>query len=245
MARLTYGVVAGALASLVAGFFVKTSTLPLVLSIGLSAVATLLILIGWGRRLRLESEGAERDAPEVEEIDFIELGAAEEEPRPRARRSRAPRTTRAPRPRAAEPRTTALDAVAADEEDLFADEEPPPPPARPRRAPRRPRTAAPEIEPSVDEPMELPDDTELTFELPEVTAAPRARRAAAPAPEPPAVRPAPKPKGSRKVVVVPGRGRYHTHDCRFAARGDAIELTMATARRRGYEACSVCAPDDL
>jgi hypothetical protein len=54
---------------------------------------------------------------------------------------------------------------------------------------------------------------------------------------------APRPRSRDRVVIVPGRGRYHRSSCRFAKRNDAREVTVATARRRGYEACSVCSPD--
>jgi hypothetical protein len=52
------------------------------------------------------------------------------------------------------------------------------------------------------------------------------------------------PKRANRVMIVPGRGRYHRSSCRFARRSDAKEVTVATARRRGYDPCSVCAPDD-
>lgn len=52
---------------------------------------------------------------------------------------------------------------------------------------------------------------------------------------------------SGKVFAVEGRDRYHAADCRFVRDKDASELeeiTPATAKRRGYEPCSVCSPDD-
>jgi outer membrane biosynthesis protein TonB len=60
--------------------------------------------------------------------------------------------------------------------------------------------------------------------------------------------PAGKPKSTRstskKVIVVPGRDRYHTAGCRFVkGKDDTEEIAAATAKRRGYEACSVCGPD--
>jgi len=49
---------------------------------------------------------------------------------------------------------------------------------------------------------------------------------------------------SKKVVVVPGRDRYHTAGCRFVkGKDDTEEIAAATAKRRGYEPCSVCSPD--
>jgi uncharacterized protein (TIGR02300 family) len=50
--------------------------------------------------------------------------------------------------------------------------------------------------------------------------------------------------GAGKVIVVPGRDRYHAAGCRFVqGKGDAEEVTKTTAKRRGYEPCSVCSPD--
>jgi hypothetical protein len=46
-----------------------------------------------------------------------------------------------------------------------------------------------------------------------------------------------------KVLVVAGRDRYHAPGCRFVTGKDAEEITKAAAKRRGYEACSVCNPD--
>jgi hypothetical protein len=226
MAKLTYGIVLAALAALVSGFFVKTSTLPLIASIGLSAVATLLILIGWGRRLRLESE-AEVAGPvpqpevEIEDIDFIELGIGDDDT---------------------------------------------PPPRRGRRARVRAGQAA-AVPTSVEEDeLMLPEDAELTFELPEISEEPEPARTRKgledldrvpsnakrrPAAAKPAAKPKAKPKAkpgaspkSNRVVIVPGRGRYHRSSCRFARRREAKEVTVATARRRGYEPCSVCDPDE-
>ena len=248
MARLTYGIVAAALAALIAGFFVKTSTLPLILSIGFSAGATVLILIGWGRRLRLEQEhGAPQAEPEpqVEELDFIDIGVEEAEDAEYRRpvRSRPVRSGPRARPR---PPKIAADAVVEAPELAYER------PARGRTRRRPPKIAT-------DVVVELPEDAELTYELPaledEPPPPPRRRAASKPAakPKPQPVAPTPAPPAPRRkaaanrsarVVVVPGRGRYHTHACRFAARGDTVEMTVATARRRGYEACSVCSPDD-
>jgi hypothetical protein len=203
LARLTYGIVVAALAALVSGFFVKTSTLPLIASIGLSALATAMILVGWGRRLRLEQE---RGGPLPE--------------RTRRRRGAEP----APPP---EPQVEDIETVPDDDDAPYR------PPRE--RAPRRPRRTA-------DAVVELPADAELTYELPAAEEPPPRTRAR---PEPARPRPAPvQRRAQTRVVVIPGRGRYHTHSCRFARRDDAVEMTVATARRRGYEACSVCAPDD-
>ena len=50
-------------------------------------------------------------------------------------------------------------------------------------------------------------------------------------------------RSTGKVLVVAGRDRYHAAGCRFVAGKDAEEITKAAAKRRGYEACSVCSPD--
>lgn len=48
---------------------------------------------------------------------------------------------------------------------------------------------------------------------------------------------------SSKVIVVPGRDRYHTASCRFIQGKDGTEqISAATAKRRGYQACSACKP---
>src|SRR5688500_12807641 len=70
MAKVVYGVVAGALVTLVAGFFVRTSAIPLLVSIGLSVAAAVLVTAGWARRIRLEDELLEGGEPEVEDLDY-------------------------------------------------------------------------------------------------------------------------------------------------------------------------------
>jgi hypothetical protein len=48
---------------------------------------------------------------------------------------------------------------------------------------------------------------------------------------------------SSKVIVVPGRDRYHASSCRFIqGKDDVEEVTPATAKRRGYQPCSACKP---
>lgn len=70
-------------------------------------------------------------------------------------------------------------------------------------------------------------------------------------PKPKATKSKPKTKTkttsrAARVIVVPGRDRYHSSGCRFVKgkSGDEIErITEATAKRRGFEPCSVCSPD--
>jgi hypothetical protein len=50
-------------------------------------------------------------------------------------------------------------------------------------------------------------------------------------------------RGSRRVVVLPGRSRYHMPDCRFAQGKGAEEIAESTARRRHFQACSACLRD--
>ena len=45
-----------------------------------------------------------------------------------------------------------------------------------------------------------------------------------------------------KVVVFDGRDKYHRPECRFAKGRGAEKVTKATARRWGYEPCSICQP---
>lgn len=85
-----------------------------------------------------------------------------------------------------------------------------------------------------------------------------ARAAAAAKPRPAPATPAPAPRrseqpdtaamaavdddGSRQVVAVPARKRYHRPDCRFSAAKGAHTVSLAAAKRRGYDACGVCKP---
>lgn len=50
-------------------------------------------------------------------------------------------------------------------------------------------------------------------------------------------------RGSRRVVVLPGRSRYHMPDCRFAQGKGAEEIAESTARRRHFQPCSACLRD--
>jgi hypothetical protein len=65
--------------------------------------------------------------------------------------------------------------------------------------------------------------------------APRSRPA-----RPPRTRASGAAAGSRRVVVLPGRTRYHAPNCRFARGKGAEEISESTARRRHFQPCSVC-----
>jgi hypothetical protein len=183
VARLIYIVLACALAALVAGFVVRTSNVPLLVSCGFSAVSLVLMFRGWSKRLR-ETGGVfaeDEEQQELEELptDDTEVAFVEVD---------APEAT-----------TTAVL-------------------AKPKRKRKRPEPAP-----------------EISIEMPE----------AEPEPEPaPVVR---KPKAAPRaravtahVFVIPGRSRYHAAGCRFVKGDDIREVTEATAKRRGYVACSVC-----
>ena len=173
MARLTYATLALALASLVSGFFVRTTAVPLFASIGLSALVLLLILRGWARRIRQEPDFTDEPEP-VEDLDDLDLD----------------------------------DIVLVDPDDVS--EELPSIKPKAVREPRVPR-----------EPKESREPRER----------PRTERA-------PAKR-GPRAAGGR-VVVLPGRTRYHIPGCRFAHGKGAEEISEAAARRRRFQPCSVC-----
>lgn len=238
MARLTYGSVVAALVALVAGFFVRTSNVPLLVSIGFSALSTVLILGGWGRRLRKEREGEVAPSPE---IDFIDVGTSDEPDtgvRARLATRRAERALRA--------HTDELPVVEEEEEEEERVRKPRKPRAKPRAKRRaRPEPAAPVSYVDLEADLEdLPDPADIVApSRPKV--APKAK--AKPKPKTKA-KPKPKPKSpsggtANEVIIVPGRGRYHRPGCRFADVPIAKPMPVATARRRGYVACSVCTPD--
>jgi hypothetical protein len=91
------------------------------------------------------------------------------------------------------------------------------------------------------------DAAEVSGEQPAV-AAKAARRTTPRAPRQPRARPRPvrtpparTTRGrTRRVVVLPGRTRYHIPGCRFAHGKGAEEISEATARRRRFQPCSVC-----
>ncbi|MBW3594941.1 MAG: hypothetical protein KY391_05130 [Actinobacteria bacterium] len=45
-----------------------------------------------------------------------------------------------------------------------------------------------------------------------------------------------------EVVAVPTRQRYHKPDCRYARVKEAEAMSATAARRRGYDACTICKP---
>lgn len=192
MARLTYAALALAAASLVAGFFVRTTAIPLFASIGLSALVLILIMRGWAKRMRQsEAEGgAEAEDVDARDIVVVDPEADDEEP--------AAATTRLPRAR----RSRRADPDDEDLEPADDDDEPRPEPAPELKKDRRRR------------PAERPGSTE-------------------------AAKPT-RPAGGGRVVVLPGRSRYHVSSCRFARGKGAEEISEATARRRRYRPCSVC-----
>lgn len=79
MARVTYAALGLAFAALVGGFFVRGSSIPLIASIALSAVVSVLILFGWTRKMRREGLGLEMEEAEVGEIEEISLVEFDEE----------------------------------------------------------------------------------------------------------------------------------------------------------------------
>lgn len=170
MARLTYGVLAAALATLVAGFFVRTSTLPLIASIACSAVVSILILYGVQRRLRQSVDDDEQDA-DVTDFEFIEFEDDE-----------APDMT-------IDVRGSVRGSV---------------------RGPVRGSRAKAKDEPSA---------ADVTV-----------------------VAPRTKTNSKQKVLVIPGRSKYHRDGCRFAKGDDLREVSKSLAEDRGYEPCGTCKP---
>ena len=79
MARVTYAALGLAFAALVSGFFIRDSSIPLIASIALSAVVSVLILVGWTRKMRREGLGLEPEEVEVGEIEDIALVEFDEE----------------------------------------------------------------------------------------------------------------------------------------------------------------------
>lgn len=267
MARLIYAFLALSLGTLVAGFLIRDSSIPLLVSIGLSALVLLLILVGTSRRLRrsqaLEDEQEELASLEIVEIDEPDVaeatdtaGATAATPRPRRKPSARRRSIAAD--------TEAMDALEAgvEPEETEVTEVVEPRPLRKVAKPRPPRRKAGTIVEPDSPPEYVMDDTvaeetvadaepPLTIEMPPPRKAARPRRRAAAEPaesttrgsaiaEPTAA--IERPVLAPKVWVIPGRSRYHTQDCRFA-KGDTLrEVTETTAIRRGYVACNVCKP---
>lgn len=202
LARVTYGLVALALATLIAGFFTSESNVLLYISIGLSLAAIVLVLVGAARRAR-EVPAADLAAEafgDEEEYEYVDEEEGEEIP---------------------EDVLSAFDEFDEDEEE-FEDEE---------------EEFEEELEP--DEEFEE-EEFEEEFEEEEDEPEPAPRRRAA------ATKTKSKSRSRPKVLVLEGRDRFHSSDCRFVRDKDDDELeeiTKATAKRRGYEPCSVCSPD--
>jgi hypothetical protein len=240
VARITYGVLALAFATLVSGFFFRHSSLPLLISIGLSGVVFVLILAGWSRRLR--QAGAPGLAPNGDEeedlgggIVVVDLDATGEITKVAPPAARAASRTakggaaktavieRKPARKAA-PRKAVTPKVSAKKTT--------------RKAPVR------EVREEHLEFMPVSTDDETATAV--VPPPPPAKRKPANAKgssksKTPARKSKPKSKpAERRVVVIPGRDRYHVAGCRFARAPGAQRIAESTAKRRGYTACSVC-----
>lgn len=202
LARITYGVVAVAFATLIAGFFQRSSNALLYVSIVLSVLAIVLVLIGAARRAR-EVPVAEPAGPSMAE-----------EP--------ASRTMEEPDAAGV---LSSLDLDEDDDEDELEEVAAPRARSTPtRRAPAsRSRTRA-ASRPAASRGTSRSTTSRSTTAR--STAASRSSRSPA------------------KVLVVPGRDRYHATGCRFIVdKADVEEISSATAKRRGYQRCSVCKPD--
>ena len=71
----------------------------------------------------------------------------------------------------------------------------------------------------------------------------KATAAVVPVEPEPVAAPAKSTRRSGRVVVIPDRGRFHTHDCRFVRGVEGTEeLTRTQATKQGYQACGVCKP---
>jgi len=215
VARVTYAALGLAFAALVGGFFVRNSSIPLIASIALSAVVSVLILFGWTRKMRREGLGFEMDEAEVGEIEeislveFVEEGKIEGE-EVVAGTKRGRRLGKVLRGISRRP--------AADDTIIEA-----------------PVVEAPIVEPK---PVRTPRSKAAA------KPAPRPKALAKQNPKPSAVRPkagaAAGSRARRKVFVIPGRERYHGADCRYAQGDDLREVSEDLARRRGYTACGLC-----
>jgi hypothetical protein len=48
--------------------------------------------------------------------------------------------------------------------------------------------------------------------------------------------------GDPDVVAIPARRRYHRPECRYSKAAGAQRMPLSSARRRQFNACSVCKP---
>jgi hypothetical protein len=225
VARLTYAVLAFALGTLVTGFVVRSSSVPLLVSIGFSAIVIVLLLLGWSRRLRasgafgVEAE-SDLDDLQIVEVDDVTQIAATVPSGPSA----GPSAGRAAS--AGGPATTQMPVVLIEPDDA---EEAAGEPGDDDASFRRREPAASKKSPAKRTPAAAAKAA--------ARKAPAGRAKAKAKPKATA-----KPKPSPKVFVIPGRERFHARGCRFAKGDDVREVTEAIARRRGYVPCSVCKP---
>lgn len=97
MARLIYAVTALAFAALVSGFFINSSSLPLIVSIALSAVVMVLILFGWSRKVRRNIDALldpDQQEPAVDVVEVEEEELDDGVPRPTKPTAAGKRTPR-------------------------------------------------------------------------------------------------------------------------------------------------------
>lgn len=153
MARLTYGFLAAAAVALISGFFIRGTSLPLLISIALSVACAALILYGNSRRLR--DDDVEPDES-LEEIEIAE---------PPAKRTRSKR---------AADETIALDTI---DDSVFAPE---PPKRKPKAKPKaaKPKAAKPKPKPAPKKPAARKAQLPKPKLAPRKKAAPRAKRVA-------------------------------------------------------------------
>ena len=261
MARLIYACLALAAASLVAGFLIRTTSIPLLISIGLSGVIAVLILAGWSKRLRASGAfdgGADAEAA-LEMVDIeSELEGAEpsEEIEPAdaavTQVRRRPSRRAARRPATEPPRAPTRAGSGGRRSRVRADQtteipQTPTPTSRPRRkpvkaTPKRPaRSKATRKQPQV---RAAPATTPMKKAKPPARSKPKAAAARKKAPSQRAsasqAETGPTAKRAGRVLVLPGRSRFHAAGCRFARGDDVREVSEAAARRRGYEPCNVC-----
>jgi hypothetical protein len=220
MARLLiYVVLAADVVALIVGFFIKSTSLPLWVSTGLSVGVAILILFGWSRVVRDEDVDAASDE-ELEDLDVDEEPAEK-----RARRSRR----KAPLPET-------ISFVAPDES-LFAPEEPRAAEPEPRAAKPRPRSVEPKPRPVRPKPRPLRPKPRSVRSKPQAPAKPTAARRKPAKAKAPARRTA-----NRSVAVVPGASKYHKPTCRFAQSDNVRMVPERIAKERGYVACGICKP---
>lgn len=220
MARLIYVALAGALATLVVGFVVRTSNIPLLVSCAFSAVALVLMFRGWSKRLR-ESGGMFDEAEPDQQLEDL---APSDEAIPDDEFA----------PVMVETTTTLLEPLehreAAEPYDI--DAEGPLTRPMPRALAERQASGSPPAKPKA---KPKPKPKAAAKPKPKPKPAPKAKAKAAPRPKA-----APRVGAGEHVFVIPGREKYHADGCRFLKGDDVREVSEALAKRRGYVACGVC-----